>query len=269
MIDIQSFLNILIESILMIPLFWGLFFLGGFLLVLILSIEKATRKGVNKDDIFMFVTISALSGLLGARIFYLLLNQIPVDLETALSWGEVFYAANVHIIGGYLGAVIAGWLYLQGFSVIQRSRMSWLRFLDSFLYIVPLGMMIGYLGVFITNPSTGIESSIIYPWTIFIGNTTIHPWALYVSSAYLLLFMILVILHNKMYDFRRPGYLTSFFVIGVSAIHFITDFWYKPDSLYESTQTFGLTMTQWFSLGVLCIAGLTILFMREKKLKEA
>lgn len=269
MIDIQSFLNILIESILMIPLFWGLFFLAGYLLVLILSIEKATRKGVDKDDIFMFVTVSALSGLLGARIFYLLLNQIPVDLETALSWGEVFYEENVNIIGGYLGAVIAGWLYLQAFSVIQRSRMSWLRFLDSFLYIVPLGMMIGYLGVFITNPSTGIVSNIIYPWTVFIGDISIHPWALYVSSSYLLLFMILVILHTKLYDFRRPGYLTSVFTLGVASIHFITDFWYKSDSAYESMQTFGITMTQWFSLGVICIAGLIILFMREKKLKEA
>jgi prolipoprotein diacylglyceryltransferase len=243
---------------------WGSAAVFSFCLILILSLEKAKRKGVPGDDIFGLVSITALGGLFGARIAYLLIHQANVDIVSTLSWGEVFYKGHLHIVGGYLGAVIAGWFYLHGFAALQRSKMSWLRFFDTFLYIIPLGMAFGYIGVFLVSIWKGAITNQVYPWVFAMGDSYIHPWGLYIAAGYLFLFMILFILNQRLYEFRRPGYLTSVFVLGVASIHFFADFWQTTDLVYGDPRINGLTITQWISLAVIFITGLTILFRRER-----
>jgi phosphatidylglycerol:prolipoprotein diacylglycerol transferase len=243
---------------------WGFAAALSFCLILILSLEKAKRKGVSGDDIFALVSVTALGGLLGARIAYLLIYQTNVDFVSTLSWGEVFYKGHLNIVGGYLGAVIAGWFYLQGFAALQRSKMTWLRFSDTFLYIVPLGLVFGYIGVFLVSISKGAITDQGYPWVFPMNDSYIHPWGLYISAGYLFLFMILFILNQRLYEFRRPGYLTSVFVLGVSTIHFLADFWQNTDLAYGDPRIIGLTITQWGALIVVIITGLTLLFRRAR-----
>lgn len=243
---------------------WGAAALFSFCLILILSLEKAKRKGISGDDIFGLVSVTALGGLLGARIAYLLIYQTNVDFVSTLSWGEVFYKGHLNIVGGYLGALIAGWFYLQGFAALQRSKMTWLRFFDTFLYIIPLGMAFGYIGVFLVSMSKGAISNQVYPWVLPMGDSYIHPWGLYIAAGYLFLFMILFIINQRVYEFRRPGYLTSVFVLGVTTIHFLADFWQTTDLAYGNPRIIGLTITQWVSLVAIILTGLTILFSRER-----
>jgi prolipoprotein diacylglyceryltransferase len=247
---------------------WGFAAVFSFCLILILSLEKAVRKGVSGDDIFGLVSITGIGGLLGSRIAYLLTHQVNIDFVSTLSWGEVFYKGHLNIVGGYLGAVIVGWFYLQGFSVLQRSKMSWLRFFDTFLYIIPLGLAFGYIGVFFVSISKGAITNQAYPWVFPMNDGYIHPWGLYIAAGYLFLFMILFILNQRLYEFRRPGYLTSVFVLGVATIHFFADFWQNIDLAYGDPRIIGLTLTQWVSLIIIFITGLTILFRRARNQGE-
>jgi prolipoprotein diacylglyceryltransferase len=243
---------------------WGAAAVFSFCLILILSLEKAKRKGVPGDDIFGLVSMTALGGLFGARIAYLLMYQADINFVSTLSWGEVFYKGHLSIVGGYFGAVIVGWFYLQGFAALQRSKMSWLRFSDTFLYIIPLGLAFGYIGVFFVSISKGAITNQAYPWVFPMADSYIHPWGLYIAAGYLFLFMILFILNQRLYEFRRPGYLTSVFVLGVATIHFFADFWQTTDMSYGDPRIIGLTMTQWVALIVIFITGLTILFRRAR-----
>jgi phosphatidylglycerol:prolipoprotein diacylglycerol transferase len=243
---------------------WGFAAVFSFCLILVLSLEKAKRKGVLGDDIFGLVSVTALGGLLGARIGYLYVYQANIDFVSTLSWGEVFYKGHLNIVGGYLGAVITGWFYLQGFAVLQRSKMTWLRFFDTFLYIIPLGLAFGYIGVFLVSISKGAITNQAYPWVFPMNGYYIHPWGLYIAAGYLFLFMILFILNQRLYEFRRPGYLTSVFVLGIASIHFLADFWQNTDFLYGDPRIIGLTITQWVSLIVIFITGLTLLFRRAR-----
>jgi phosphatidylglycerol:prolipoprotein diacylglycerol transferase len=243
---------------------WGFAAVFSFCLILVLSLEKAKRKGVLGDDIFGLVSVTALGGLLGARIGYLYVYQANIDFVSTLSWGEVFYKGHLNIVGGYLGAVITGWFYLQGFAVLQRSKMTWLRFFDTFLYIIPLGLAFGYIGVFLVSISKGAITNQAYPWVFPMNGYYIHPWGLYIAAGYLFLFMILFILNQRLYEFRRPGYLTSVLVLGIASIHFLADFWQNTDFLYGDPRIIGLTITQWVSLIVIFITGLTLLFRRAR-----
>lgn len=238
---------------------WGLSVLFAYVLVLILSLEKATRKGIHTEDIFKLANITILGGIIGGRIFYLYTQQYDIDWQTVFSWGEVFYSGDVSIIGGYLGALIVALIYIQSFSLIYNSKMSWLRFFDTFLYTIPIGMVFGYIGIFFSNIEEGIISNIAYPWLIQIGDNLVHPWALYVALGYLILFIILAVLNSRFYQFRKPGYLTLTFIIGVSIIHFITDFWHTYSLGVDLLKVGGLSITQIVTLITATLASIVIL----------
>ncbi len=262
MLNLQ-FLEFLSEYNLNLPI-WGISFLFAYSLVLILSLEKATRKGVPTKDIFNLVSIVAISSMLGARMLYLATVQVDLDWVNILSWGEIFYDGKLNIIGGYLGGWVGGWFYLQGFDAIKRSGMSWLRFFDTFLPIIPIGMIFGYIVLLFITIDKGAISTNEYPWLLLVGDTYVHPWALYIAFGYIILFIIMSFLYNKFYDFRRSGYLTAFFVVGVSLIHFITDFWQTTDPQYSILRINGLTITQLIAIFIIILTTIGLLLIRYK-----
>ena len=54
-----------------------------------------------------------------------------------------------------------------------------------------------------------------------------------------------------------------------SQSNFVSDFWYTNNIEYGLPKIMQLTVTQWFSLAVLIIAGMAILFMRERNTELA
>ncbi|MEY3471078.1 MAG: prolipoprotein diacylglyceryltransferase [Candidatus Parcubacteria bacterium] len=243
---------------------WGVAFLFSYCLILILSLEKGARKGIILEDVFNLVLVATIGALLGGRVSYLLIYQQNVDWPTILSWGEIFYKGNMNIVGGYLGGIVAAWFYLKAFDVVERAEMSWLRFFDSFLYIIPLGLSFGYIGVFFSNIYKGSQALADYPWLLPFNDSYIHPWGLYLSIGYLIIFVLLYVLNQRIYNFRRPGYITTVFLILVSSMHFIVDFWQTSNIQYGLPRVIGLTITQWFSLSILFVTGLVALFLRAR-----
>lgn len=249
--------------------FLGVLFLFVYSLMLIFTLEKASRHGVSRKDIFNLVTIVAISGIVGGRIVYLYASsQLGMNWLSILDLREIFYKGNLNIVGGYLGGVIFGSFYLQGFDALRKSGMSWLKFFDTFLPIVPIGMIFGYLGLFFVTINKGAVSEITYPWVVMNGGNDVHPLALYISFGYLILLIIISILYNKLYNLKKSGYLTLTFIIGVSFIHFITDFWQTTDLKYGLPRIMGLTITQIVALLVLLIISSTLVFLRNKFLNN-
>jgi phosphatidylglycerol---prolipoprotein diacylglyceryl transferase len=247
----------------------GALFIFVYSLMLIFTLEKASRHGFPKKDIFNLVTIVAISGIIGARISYLYtFSQLNINLMNIVDLRDIFYKGNLSIIGGYLVALIIGCFYLKGFDVLRRAGMSWLKFFDTFLPIVPIGMIFGYLGLFFVTVNKGAISEITYPWVVMSGGNYVHPWALYISFGYLILLIIISILYNKFYNLNKSGYLTLTFVTGVNIIHFIADFWQTTDLKYGLPRIMGLTITQIVALLILLIISSTLVFLRNKSLNN-
>lgn len=249
--------------------FLGGLFLFVYSLMLIFTLEKASRHGVSRKDIFNLVGIVTIGGIIGARMSYLYaFPQSDINWMSALDLREIFYKGNLNIIGGYLGGFIIGAFYLKGFDSLKRSGMSWLKFFDTFLPILPIGMIFGYLGLFFVTVNKGAISEVTYPWVVMSGENYVHPWALYISMGYLILLIIISVFYNKIYNLNKPGYLTVIFVVGASLIHFIADFWQTIDLTYGLPRIIGLTITQILSLLILLIISLTLLFIRNKSLNN-
>ena len=263
MLNLESFGFLEVLNNLNLPI-WLVSFIFSYSLTLILSLEKATRKGIPTKDIFNLVSIVAISSIIGARMMHLAIIQTDINWVNVLSWGEIFYDGKLNIMGGYLGGFIAACFYLQGFDAIKRSGMSWLRFFDTFLPVLSIGMTFGYIGMFFVNINNGIITSTQYPWLVMMGDSYVHPWALYVAVGYLLLLSIQSIVYNMSYRFRKSGYMTVLFVLGVSSIHFITDFWKNTDTQEGMSIISGLTITQVFSLGIFLITLIGLIMIKIK-----
>ncbi|MGA1046483.1 MAG: prolipoprotein diacylglyceryl transferase family protein [Minisyncoccia bacterium] len=243
---------------------WGISLVLSYLLVLIFSLEKAVRKGIPREDIFNVVSISFIFGLISARIMYLYIMQENLDFLNIFNWKAIFYQGELSVVGGYLGGLLSGWMYLQGFNAMYRFKISWLRFFDTFLPIIVIGMIFGYLGIFSITFNKGALSTAEYPWLIMSGDNYVHPWALYVTIGYLILFIIISRLYNKLYSTTISGYITTYFVIGVSLIHFITDFWRTTNLQYSGSRINGLTISQLIFLFIIFITILVSLFIKTK-----
>lgn len=243
---------------------WGIAAVITYFFILILSLEKGVNKGIPIDYSFHLVTFSTIGSLLGGRFVYLLIYQQNIDWASILNWNDIFYKGNLNIVGGYLGGLLLSWFYLRGFDVVSSTKKSWLIFFDSFLEVIPIGLTFGYIGVFLSNINKGLESSADYPWLVFFNGKQIHPWGLYLAFGYLILFTILYTLNSRTYSFRRPGYITSFFVVGASIIHFVVDFWQSPSYQYGLPRIAGLTTTQWFASITICVAIIVVLLFRSK-----
>lgn len=266
MLNLQS-LEFLSEYNLNLPI-WGISFLFAYILVLIFALEKATRKGVSRKDIFNLVNIVSICGIVGARVIYLVVFQTNLDWASVFSFSDIFYDGKLSVVGGYLAGFLSGWFYLQGFDVVRRSGMSWLRFFDAFLPIALIGMIFAYIGIFFITVNKGAISSVEYPWSIMFNDNYVHPWALYIALGYLLLFSIISILYDRFDEFRKPGYLTYCCLIGISLIHFITDFWQTTDLKYGLPRISGLTITQLMSLATILIITVGLIFVRTKNLSK-
>lgn len=243
---------------------WGISAAVTYFFTLILSLEKGARKGISIEYSFNLVAASAIGALLGGRIVYLLIYKQAIDWTSILNWNEIFYKGNLSIVGGYLGGLALAWFYLRGFDVVSKSKKTWITFFDSFLSVVPLGLTFGYVGVFFSDINKGLESNSSYPCLFYFNNTRVHPWGVYLAVGYLILFMILYVLNRRMYGFRRPGYITSVFVIGASINHFIGDFWQTFNYQYGLPRILGLTVTQWFACIVFLSAVITVLLFKSK-----
>jgi len=262
-LEFSKFLEPLGEYIFNIPI-WPVSLILSYILVLIFSLEKATRKDLPREDILNVASIVFIFGTISARIVYLYIMQEDLDLLNIFSWRAIFYEAELSVVGGYLGGLLAGLLYLQGFNALYRFQISWLKFFDTFLPIVSIGMMFGYLGLFSITINQGAISNAEYPWLIMYGDNYVHPWALYVSIGYLLLFIIISRLYNKFYSSTISGYITAYFVIGVSLVHFITDFWRTTDLQYSGLRIGGLTISQLIFVFIIFITTLVLAFVRTK-----
>lgn len=228
---------------------WGIFVLIAVGASIILMLSRLKRKGVEGVMIQSFLVWIVLGALLGGRIAFILLFPNYASWESTFSWYEIAYAGRLHIVGGYFGAALVAYVFVNIINILDSFKVSIVQFFDLVLYSLPIGMSIGYVGVFLSQVY-GILSPSASSYS-----------ALYLSIGYLLLAMILEIVYNRYYQMKLSGYTTSIAILGVCLIHFVVDIWVNP--LYVEPRFAGLTITQCIALSVAIITSMVILFKRE------
>ena len=149
---------------------------------------------------------SAVGGVLGAKIYYLIEN---LDRTIQDPMGMIFSGSGLVFLGGLIGSIIC-------VSIVLKNRnLPWYLFADIIAPLIMIGYAIGRLGCFLVGDDYGLPSSLpwavsfpdglppttissfaaYYPWIDTSGIKSeifkVHPTQLYESAVGILLFFFL------------------------------------------------------------------------------
>jgi phosphatidylglycerol---prolipoprotein diacylglyceryl transferase len=221
----------------------GLMIAVGIVLGAWLASHYARERDLDPEFVAAAVVVIALAGIVGARLFYLAVND-PAALARPGDWiasrGYAFY-----------GALIAGPLAL---AVWLRHRRLTVRYLDALAAGFPLGLAVGRIGDVINGEHYGGPTDL--PW----GFRYTHPDAevpgselAYHSGGFyelLLGLALLAILWPLRDRFRRPLSLLWTTVALYSAGRFVMFFW-RDDA---EPVALGLDQAQFTSLALIAVS---------------
>lgn len=202
---------------------YGLMYVMGFLGAYYILKKEAERRvaPLSKDQVYDFLSYAAMGVILGGRLGYVLVYNLPFYLENPLQIVAV-WKGGMSFHGGFLGVVVAGWLFCR-----KHSLPFW-DLADFSVLPVPLGLFMGRMGNFINGELFGRPTDV--PWCMVFpmgGPICRHPSQLYEGFMEgLLLFLILYLFSRKP---RPQGVIFWTFVGFYGLFRFIGEFFRQPD----------------------------------------
>jgi prolipoprotein diacylglyceryl transferase len=237
---------------------FGLLMLLAFVAAYFILRADIQRRGL-KVDAQNIVTICALLGIVGAKLYHVL--ESPPDFF-AHPFQEIFSREGFAWFGGLIGILLA--LYL----LARRSHFSYLAMLDVCAPAAALGYAVGRIGC-LTSGDGDYGTPTSLPWGMSFPNglvpTTqrVHPTPIYEAIAATLIFWYLWRQGAKSLRGPRPvGEVASLYLIWMGVERFLVEFIrINPRSF------FGLSNAQAASLASI-LAGLAILITVKKKFRS-
>ncbi len=227
---------------------YGLMLLLAFAAAAFLAGAQARKKGIDPDIIFNLCFTVFISGIAGARIFYVFLNfsyylNNPLEIIMLQKGGLAWF-------GGLVCGVLSGIYYLK------TKKLSVLGVSDLLVPYVALAQAIGRLGCFLNGCCYGRESAfgIYFPS----ADAVLIPTQLYSSLILVLIFIILRVLQERP---RREGAIFFAYLLLYPAKRFLIEFW-RADS---PRLALGLTLFQLISIAIFLIALVSLYRINTKK----
>lgn len=152
--------------------FYALIILFGFLMGILLASHKCEKRGLTKDNVLDIALWGIVSGIIGARIYYVLFS---LD-EFRGDWLGVFriWEGGIAIYGGIIGAVISTFIYCR------VKKLNVLNTFDVCCVGLLLGQAIGRWGNFTNCEVFGRTTEFWLGMSINSGSP-VHPLFLYES----------------------------------------------------------------------------------------
>lgn len=170
----------------------------AFIVATYLAKLEASRQGIAGEKILDLSLCIAISGILGARILYVLQNlefylENPVQILMLSRGGLSFY-------GGFILAAICANIFLK------RKHLPFVKTFDIVIPYLALAQAIGRIGCFLNGCCYGKPTDFILRLYFPGQNIARHPVQIYNSLNLLLIFGILRIFQSKR---RAVGYLSG------------------------------------------------------------
>src|SRR3989338_10488429 len=237
--------------------YYGLFWLMGFVMAYFLLIHLAKRKelSITKDDIADLLLYIIIGTILGARVFYVFIYNLPFYLSNPFEMLAVWHG-GLSFHGGLIGAAIAGFIYTK------KKKISFYDIADIIVMPLALGLALGRIGNFINGELYGRITNV--PWAVKFPDAEgfRHPSQLYESIKNLIIFFALCVIKDK----NLPkGFMFWLFVIMYSALRFMVEFFRHPDEQLGFIIGF-LSMGQVLSI-VMFVIGIFFFYKVSKKAK--
>jgi phosphatidylglycerol---prolipoprotein diacylglyceryl transferase len=231
----------------------------GFLLALLVTVRLAKRAKLPAEPVTNLAIYCALAGLAGAKLFMILFDfKSYWEQPSTLFSLNTLQAAGVYQ-GGFLLALVTAVFYMR------HNHLPVLETVDIFAPGIALGQAIGRLGCFAAGCCWGTECHLSWSVTFMSGEAKdltgvplgipLHPTQLYESLADALIFLVL---YRMIARPHGAGAILGWYLTLYSTARFGIEFF----RFHEQGLHFGLSLTQWISLGTLA-AGIGLLMLRR------
>lgn len=232
-------------------IYWyGVIIAIGLVLAIIYGSYNSKRLGINPDKLLNCVIVGVITGIIGARAYYVLFN-----LDYYSSHPDKIIAINeggLAIYGGIIGALIGGLI------VAKISKMNIPALLDVASVGFLIGQGIGRWGNFFNQEAYGVATTL--PWGMVsegTNNVVVHPCFLY-ESLWCLLGALLLHLFSRSKFRKYNGQMALLYLVWYGAERALVE-GLRTDSLLVPN-TDNLRVSQLLSI-LICAIGLTLLIL--------
>lgn len=229
---------------------------------------------MRKEQLDDLVTWLILGVIIGGRLGYVLFYRpehfIANPIEIPMVWrgGMAFH-------GGFLGVVIAAWIWAGKQSV---SRLS---LADTLALAAPIGLLLGRIANFVNAELWGRPSTL--PWAVEFPGAAAqacatptqacarHPSQLYEAGLEgLLLGLVIIVLVWRVKALKKPGLVAGVFFAGYGASRFFVEFFRQADAQFITPDNpmgnvaLGMSMGQLLSVPMILV-GLTLIVRAKRQ----
>lgn len=133
---------------------YGFMMMIGFLLAIYTASRRARKSGANEEFVINLGLVSLVSGVLGARVFYVAHHWTLFAGTDNPFWSIInVTAGGMEFYGGFLTAVAAVIIYLR----MKKKSMRW--YLDILAPSIMLGLAFGRIGCFLNGCCWGAPTT--------------------------------------------------------------------------------------------------------------
>ncbi|MDD5422148.1 MAG: prolipoprotein diacylglyceryl transferase [Candidatus Omnitrophota bacterium] len=226
---------------------YGVMVALGFGLAALLVYRRAPSFGIDRDKVMDLAILILVSGIIGARVFYILLNYKyymadPLEMLNLSKGGLVWY-------GGFIASLAALIVY------IARKSLDFWAVADLLAPYLALAQSFGRIGCFLNGCCYGAITSAANPFAIcFPAEVALRqPSQLYSA---LVLFLIFVVLRLWQDTKHLTGEIFLAYCLLYSAKRFAMEF-YRGDN---PRIVFGLTISQGISVLIFALSLLLFIY---------
>lgn len=197
-------------------------------------VVKYSKDIVSKQQVYDFLFYVILIGIIGARLFFVLLDisyykSNPLEIFQVWKGGLVYY-------GGFFAVLIFAFLYCK------YKKINIVKLMDVFAPALALGHAFGRIGCFFSGCCYGKNTD------CFLAVSQKHPTQLYEAFGNLIIFFIL---HNLLKKSHKDGYIFVLYIVMYSVLRFAVEFFRGDD---RGVFIFGLSPAQNISIIVFVVA---------------
>lgn len=234
---------------------WGLMVALGLLVGAKTSEYMLKRRGLDHKiiwEVFIWIVIGS---FVLARIFHIVFYDLGFFIENPLEIIS-FWHGGLSISGGFIGALVAGLLFLK------KKNLNFWSYADSIVFGLPLGLFIGRIGCFLIHDHPG-KITDFFLGVQYPNGLAHHDHGLYLSLNGLLLALVFVFMAWR--KVKEGAYL-SVFLVWYGVVRFSLDFLRATDGAIVDNRYLGFTPAQYVSI-VMILTGL-FLFTRFRQSKD-
>jgi phosphatidylglycerol:prolipoprotein diacylglycerol transferase len=227
---------------------WGLLIALGIVAGAYAASLLAKKRGLKPQIIWDATVWVIIASMLGGRVFHVLFYDLGYYLEHPFEIFAIWHG-GLSIMGGFLGALIAGVI------VLKSKKVTVWKYAEVMLFGLPLGLFIGRIGCFLIHDHPGKVTDFFlgvqYP-----DGLVRHDHGLYLSLNGLAMFLVFlgIVLAKK--QLKRLVFIPTF-LVWYGVVRFCLDFLRATEGAIVDERYLGLTPAQYVSIGMV-ITGVII-----------